>query len=60
LPGCVKLYLDRWRLVFRVVTTAEGTPRLLCFALGLGHPPPESRLPSTYELAHRRLHAPPN
>ena len=58
LPGCVKLYLDHWRLVFRTATTASGEPRLLCFALGLGHPPQRSRIPSVYEIAHRRLHAP--
>jgi hypothetical protein len=59
LPGCVKLYLDHWRLVFRAATTASGQPALLCFALGLGHPPEGSRIPSVYEIAHRRLHAPP-
>jgi hypothetical protein len=59
LPGCVKLYVDHWRLVFRAATTAGGEPALLCFALGLGHPPEGSRIPSVYEIAHRRLHAPP-
>jgi len=59
LPGCVKLYLDHWRLVFRVATTAGGEPALLCFAFGLGHPPARSRIPSVYDIAHRRLHAPP-
>ena len=58
LPGCVKLYLDHWRLVFRAASIAGGEPALLCFALGLGHPPAGSRIPSVYEIAHRRLHAP--
>jgi hypothetical protein len=49
LPGCVKFYLDHWRLVFRAATTANGEPALLCFALGLGHPPERSRIPSVYE-----------
>jgi hypothetical protein len=59
LPGCVKLYLDHWRLVFRAATTASGEPALLCFALGLGHPSEGSRIPSVYEIAHKRLHARP-
>jgi hypothetical protein len=59
LPGCVKLYLDHWRLVLRAATTAAGEPVLLCFALGLGHPPAGSRIASVYDIAHRRLHAPP-
>jgi hypothetical protein len=59
LQGCVKLYLDHWGLVFTGDVSAEGEPRLLCLALGLRHPDRRTRTPSVYQLAHRRLHAPP-
>jgi hypothetical protein len=56
LAGCVKLYLDDWRLVFVGAATRDGRPALLCIALGLGHPPADSTAPSAYRIAHRRLH----
>jgi hypothetical protein len=61
LDHCVKVYLPApagpHGMVFEIVRI-RGRLRLIYAAFGLRHPPPESRQPSVYEVAHRRLTAP--
>jgi hypothetical protein len=56
LAGCVKHYADELRLVLTGDVAADGQKRLLCIAVGLGHPHRAARTPSAYQIAHRRLH----
>jgi hypothetical protein len=61
LDHCVKVYLPApagpHGMVFEIVRI-RGRLRLIYAAFGLRHPPSESRQPSVYEVAHRRLIAP--
>jgi hypothetical protein len=61
LPGCVKTYLPwpdgRCGIVLELRADQHG-PMLFCLAFGVRHPPRESRHPSVYEVADRRLHHP--
>ena len=60
LPGCLKTYLPwpdgRCGMVFEFRFDSDG-PRLFCLAFGIRHPPRDSRRPSVYQVADRRLHA---
>ena len=62
LPGCVKIYLPqpdgRCGMVFQLRSDEHG-PFLFCLAFGIRHPPRDSRRPSVYQVADRRLN-PPN
>ena len=42
-------------MVFEITRDSSGRLRLAYAAFGLRHPPAESRQPSVYEVAHRRL-----
>jgi hypothetical protein len=62
LGGCVKTYLPQpdgsWGMVFTGDTDEAGRPVLVYLAFGVRHP----RQPwqaSVYQVADRRLHAPP-
>jgi len=61
LPGCVKVYLPApdgpHGMVFEIVRIDDRL-RLLFMGFGQRHPPRDSRQPSVYEIAHRRLHPP--
>jgi len=58
LPGCTKAYVPSpdgpWGLVYRVAVDETGA-FLAHLAYGLRHPPAESRQPSVYAVADRRL-----
>jgi hypothetical protein len=59
LRRCVKVYVpaaDRPHgMVFEITRDSSGRLRLAYAAFGLRHPPSQSRQPSVYEVAHRRL-----
>lgn len=59
LRRCMKVYIpssDRPHgMVLEITRDASGRLRLAYAAFGLRHPPPQSRQPSVYEIAHRRL-----
>lgn len=59
LRRCMKVYLpaaDRPHgMVFEITRDSSGRLRLAYAAFGLRHPPRQSRQPSVYEVAHRRL-----
>lgn len=61
LPGCVKVYLPApdglHGMVFEIVRIDDRL-RLLFAAFGQRHPARDSRQPSVYAIAHRRLHPP--
>lgn len=61
LPGCVKVYLPApggpHGMVFEI-NRIGGRLRLLFAAFGLRHPARETRQPSVYAIAHRRLNRP--
>jgi len=61
LLGCLKVYLPApdgpHGMVFEIVRI-DGRSRLLFAAFGQRHPPHDSRQPSVYQVAHRRLHPP--
>jgi hypothetical protein len=63
LPSCVKTYLPqpagRCGMVLRLKVDEHG-PFLFCLAFGVRHPPRDSHRPSVYQVAHRRLHQPPD
>jgi hypothetical protein len=58
LPHCVKTYLPwpdgRCGMVLKLRQDADG-PLLYCLAFGERHPRADSRRPSVYEVASRRL-----
>lgn len=58
LPQCVKVYLPppagRFGMVFKFLVV-DGGPRLDYLAFGVRHHPADSRAPTVYEIAHRRL-----
>jgi hypothetical protein len=62
LAGCAKVYLPPpaglHGMVLRFARQADGRFTLAYAAFGLRHPPRDSRQPSVYEVAHRRLHPP--
>ena len=64
LPGCAKTYLPapdgRCGMVFALRGDEHGHPFMFCLAFGVRHPPRDSRRPSVYQVAHRRLNAPHN
>jgi len=59
LGGCVKTYLPwpagRCGMVFELRVDEHG-PLLYCLAFGERHPARDSRRPSVYQVADRRLH----
>jgi hypothetical protein len=59
LAGCVKTYLPwpagRCGMVFEL-RVDEHEPLLYCLAFGERHPARDSRRPSVYQVADRRLH----
>ena len=61
LRRCVKVYVpaaDRPHgMLFEITRDSSGRLRLAYAAFGLRHPPRQSRQPSVYEVAHRRLSA---
>jgi hypothetical protein len=60
LPGCVKVYVPAPSGPHGMVFEIERIDRrlqLLYAAFGLRHPARDSRQPSVYAIAHRRLHA---
>jgi hypothetical protein len=62
LTGCAKVYLPPpvglHGMVLRFARQPDGRFTLAYAAFGLRHPPRDSRQPSVYEVAHRRLHPP--
>jgi len=60
LNHCVKVYVPApagpYGIVFRIAQEPSGRLRLAYVAFGLRHPPAQSRQPSVYQVAHRRLH----
>jgi hypothetical protein len=56
LGGCVKHYADQLRLIFTIDRDRAGDLRLVCFAVGEGHPADRRRL-SAYQRAHARRNA---
>jgi hypothetical protein len=66
LEDCLKVYLplgpsDPQQRPFGMVffDVGKDEPALVLLAFGVRHPPKESRQPSLYQLADRRLHPPP-
>lgn len=64
LPNCVKAYLPepggRWRMVFEILRDpATRELKLAYLAFGAGHPEHPWQ-PSAYQVAHGRLHEPPD
>ena len=59
LPGCVKTYLPqpdgRCGMVLQLRADEQNRPFLQCVAFGERHPLRDSRRPSVYEVADRRL-----
>lgn len=62
LPRCFKVYLPppsgRFGMVFKVVE-GERKLHLEFLAFGVRHHPPDANASTVYQMAHRRLHAPP-
>lgn len=62
LPACFKVYLPpsdgKFGMVFRFVRDADGLA-LRYLAFGVRHHPRDSKAPTVYEIAHRRLHGGP-
>ncbi len=60
LGGCVKTYVPwpagRFGAILVGVSHPERPLMLRVIAFGVRHQPRESRAPSVYEIAHRRLH----
>lgn len=60
LPGCRERYIPTadapYRIVLAPVKLEDTTLVFACVALGLGHPPARSNVPSAYKLAHYRIH----
>lgn len=58
LNGCAKLYVPdaegEWAILLQGARDDAG-PALAVLAFGLRHPPPSSRRPSVYRVAHERL-----
>jgi hypothetical protein len=54
LQDCMKVYLDRFGMVFRV-ERRQGRAVLVYAAFGVRHHPPESKAPTVYEIADKRL-----
>jgi hypothetical protein len=61
LAGCVKTYLPwpdgRCGMVLELRVDEHG-PMLFCLAFGVRHPQRDSRRPSVYQVADRRVHQP--
>lgn len=54
LENCVKVYLDRFGMVFRI-ERRDGRAVLVYAAFGVRHHPLESNARTVYEIAHDRL-----
>jgi hypothetical protein len=62
LPDCAKIYLPQpaghFGMVFKAIKI-EGRLHLAYLAFGARHQPKESRRPTVYQLAHKRMHGQP-
>lgn len=60
LPDCMKVYVPppngRFGMIFTLKFQPDGRPVLMFLAFGVRHHPRDSRRPTVYQLAHRRLH----
>jgi hypothetical protein len=54
LPGCVKVYIDEWGMVFQIARDRD-TGQLVLAYLAFGERHPTGNRPSVYQTADRRL-----